>query len=362
MKKAGFTVNFMLAGFTPGDAQSNYVLSKARILREWGVRVNIYADHIAPEFGAMVQQSRFYQDTGQGILWFHYAIYSPNIEIALASRDYKIMDFHGISPPRLFKNQNPHLEMLCQKGLDLLPSLRDKFDQYVVHTEYIRDELEGLGFPPEKIHKIFLCIDTAVFETARDAELAQSLSKMDYFLLIGRIVPQKDVLALIEIFAGINRAKPETVLVLVGTRQHAENYQKQIDRLIEKHNLANRVMFTEQVNNKAVLAELLAHAKFLFVTSEWESFCVPIAESLYFEVPVVVADAPPMPEVAGKGGVVIDKRDVKTAVQKVLHLLDHPQEYAMLKTNAAEQSKNYTDIALAENLKKFFSHLVRRPS
>jgi type IV secretory pathway ATPase VirB11/archaellum biosynthesis ATPase len=307
-------VNFMTAGLTPGDALSNYLISAARILRQWGARVTIYADHIAPQYGAMAQHSHFYQDTGQGILWFFYSLYSPNVEIALASRDYKMMDYHGISPPRLFTGQNPQLEMACQQGIDLLPDLGDKFDQYIVHTEYIRSQLQDLGYPPEKIHKIFYCVDNAVFDGAHDAELVAQLSQMTYFLLVGRIVPQKDVLSLLEIFAGINRVKPDTVLILVGNREQTPQYQRQIDDLIAAKGITNRVMFTGQVNNPAVLAALFQQAKLLFVTSEWESFCVPIAESLYFGVPVAVTDTPPMPEVAGPAGVVFDKQKVAAAV------------------------------------------------
>jgi glycosyltransferase involved in cell wall biosynthesis len=351
-------VNFMTAGLTPGDALSNYLISAARILRQWGARVTIYADHIAPQYGAIAQHSHFYQDTGQGILWFFYSLYSPNVEIALASRDYKMMDYHGISPPRLFTGQNPQLEMACQQGIDLLPDLSDKFDQYIVHTEYIRSQLQDLGYPPEKIHKIFYCVDNAVFDGAHDAELAAQLSQMTYFLLVGRIVPQKDVLSLLEIFAGINRVKPDTVLILVGNREQTPQYQRQIDDLIAAKGITNRVMFTGQVNNPAVLAALFQQAKLLFVTSEWESFCVPIAESLYFGVPVAVTDTPPMPEVAGPAGVVFDKQKVAAAVAQILTLLDNPDQYQTLAAAASERAQLYTDDVLAQNIQKLLAHIA----
>ncbi len=350
------TVHIMATGLTPGDALSNFAISSMRILRQWGIKVNLYAENIAPEYGAIAQHPRYYPNTGNDFLWFHYSIYTENLPIALNSKDYKIMDFHGISPPHLFHGQNKHLAILCQKGLDFLPSLNDKFDGYVVHSEYSREWLESLGYPPELITKVFYCIDTSIF-TETDAELAVSLSKLDYFLLVGRIVPQKDVLALIEIFSHINMKRPETVLILVGSRRQTEKYQLQIDRLIQQKGLKNRVMFTGQVNNPSVLAALFTHARLLVVTSEWESFCVPVAESLHFGVPTAVHNIPPLPEVAGPAGLVFDKADPQKAAQDVLALLDDTEQYQQMSQMAHNWAAQYTDEALAENMKAMFNRL-----
>lgn len=351
------TIHIMTAGLTPGDAISNFVISSGRILREWGVKVYLYADNIAPQYGGLARHSRFYPNNGKDFLWFHYSIYADNVEIALNSRDYKIMDFHGICPPRLFEGQNDHLRYLCQRGYDVLPSLYDKFDSFVVHTEYSREWLHSLNFPADEITKVFYCIDTSVF-TGEDGALAASLQKLDYFLMVGRIVPQKDVLALVNIFSHINQQKPETVLVLVGTRHQAGKYQQQIEKLIAQRGLQERVMFTDQVNNPAVLEALFRHAKLLFVTSEWESFCVPIAESLHFGTPTAVHQEPPMPEVAGPAGLVFDKADPKAAAAQVLALLNDQERYQQLCQLAPEWSAQYSDASLADNIQQLFSRLA----
>lgn len=350
------TIHIMTAGLTPGDALSNFAISSRRILREWGTTVHLYADHIAPQYGGIARHSRFYPNSGTDFLWFHYSIYADNVEIALASRDKKMMDFHGICPPRLFDGQNEHMAYLCQQGLDVLPTLHDKFGSYVVHSEYSREWLQSLNYPADKINKLFYCIDTSMF-TGEDEELAASLTQLDYFLMVGRIVPQKDVLALVEIFSQINRARPSTVLILVGTRQQAGKYQQQIEALIAQKGLQNRVLFTDQVNNPAVLEALFRHAKLLFVTSEWESFCVPIAESLHFGVPTAVHDVPPLPEVAGPAGLVFDKANPTAAATQVLALLADETRYQTMRQATTVWAAQYTDSALAENVKQLFTRL-----
>lgn len=350
------TIHIMTAGLTPGDAISNFVLSSGRILRDWGANVYLYADHVAPQLANVARHSRFYPNTGAEFLWFHYSLYADNLALALDSRDFKIMDFHGICPPRLFAGQNEHLAFLCQQGLDVLPSLYDRFNHYVVHTEYSREWLQSLNFPADNIHKIFYCIDTSVF-TGEDAELAAALSKLDYFLMVGRIVPQKDVLALVEIFSHVNQARPSTVLILVGTRQQTGKYQQQIEGLIAQKGLQNRVLFTGQVNNPAVLEALFRHARLLFVTSEWESFCVPIAESLHFGVPTAVHQVPPLPEVAGPAGLVFDKADPAAAAAQVLAVLADEGRYQAMRRATTAWAAQYSDDALTENLKQLFSRI-----
>lgn len=353
MSRERLRVNLMTAGFTPGDAISNYIQTLARILRGWGARVEIYADAIASELHTVAQPSHLYQPTGRDLLWFHYSIYADNIERALASPDYTFMDYHGVCPPRLFHDQNPHLEFLCQRGLDLLPSMAGRFDQVIFHSEDSRRELLAAGFAPETMHKFYHTVDTTRLAGAADRELSALLSKLTYFLLVGRIVPQKDVAAAIELFARVHRARPDAFLFLVGTRDQAKGYQRELDGLVARHGLQERVVFTEQVSNPAVLAALYQHATMLIVTSEWESFCIPIAESLYFSVPAAVHDQEPMTEIAGPGGLIFDKRQPDEAARSLVALLDDPASYAALSAAARAQAGHYTDAALAANVLAF---------
>lgn len=336
----------MTATLAPGDAIGNYILTSARLWRTWGARVDLFADSVAPVYGGIARPSSFYLPTGRSILWFHYSIYADNVQQAITSRDFKVMDFHGISPPHLFRGQDRYMEVLCQKGYDVLPTLRDVFDFYVVHSEYTRQVLLEHGFDGRKVYKVPLCVDTNRFDMATDARLATQLQQLEYFLLIGRIVPQKDILSLLQIFAHIHAQQSNTVLILVGSRSIAADYQKQVDRQIEQLGLKERVIFTEQVNNTAVLAELLRHAKLLFVTSEWETFCVPVVEAMYFGVPAVVHHIPPLPEVVGEAGLVVDKHKREEVRTAVLQLLNDPARYQQLRQAARARAQQFTDKAL----------------
>jgi glycosyltransferase involved in cell wall biosynthesis len=348
----------MTAGLTPGDAISNYIFSKARLLREMGATVHVYADFIHPDLAHAAHHSSLYQSTGRAILWYHFSLYADNVQIAMDSADYKVMDYHGVCPPRLFQGQNEHLRYLCQTGLDVLPDFVSHFQRYVVHTEYTRDQLVEFGCAPEDVHKISLCVDTSRLMDGEDQTLTALLSRLDYFLFVGRVVPQKDILASLRIFAEVQRQRPDMIYVIVGTRDQTARYQRQIDRFIKSHDLGRRVLFTDHVSNPALLAALFSRATFYLATSEWESFCVPLAESLFFCVPTVVHDVPPLPEVVGPAGVVIDKHDPQTAARHILAVLDDAQRYEELAAAARQWAEQYTDQALARNLRRFLRHVA----
>ena len=344
------TLNIMTAALSPGDAIGNYILTSARLWRQWGVHVNIYADSVHPLYKRVAHPSRLYWPTGRAILWYHYSIYADNVAIARASTDWKVMDFHGITPPHLFAEQNPQLQLLCQQGWDTLPTLAHNFAVCVVHSDATRQTLLEHSFAPDTIVKLPLCVDTFRLAGPTVPGLATPLAQLDYLLLVGRLVPQKDVLAAVDILAVIVQQRPSTHLILVGSREAAPSYQQQLDQAIAEKGLTDHVLFAGQINETAVLATLFQQAKFLLVTSEWESFCVPIVEAMYFGVPPLVHNIAPLPEIAGAAGIVIDKRQIAETAATILTLWQDEAAYQQHVAAARHRAAAFTDKALAQAL------------
>jgi len=347
-------VNIMTASIVPGDAIGNYILTLRRLLEQEGKEVRLFADHVAPQYGDVARLSQYYRP-GTGTLWYHYSIYADNLEQILKPAGFKIMDYHGVSPPGLLQKYDPHLAHLCQQGVDELPSYSEAFDLSIVHSEYTREELQRLGF--RGVHKLPLVVDTSRFSGAEDAILSELLQQFSYLLFVGRMVPQKDILAMIEIFARFHRLQPEAVLVLVGGRHLARVYQREIGRLIKRHQLEERVLFTGQVNDASMLTSLYLYAKFTLITSEWESFCVPIVESMTFGTPLIIHSTPPLPEVMGEAGIIIDKRDPAAASAAIHKLWNHKEAYTKLVEVCVERANAFTEAALASQLLSLFGEV-----
>ncbi len=350
------SVRIMTASLTPGDAIGHYILTTARLLRRWGVEVTLFADHIDPALATLASPSSFYRPDGEGVLWFHYSIYSDNLALARSSPDMTILDYHGISPPHLFAGQNDYLAELCRRGQAELPHLAHTFHAHIVHSTLMRDELAAHGFGVDRTHVIPLVVDATRLGTP-DPDLAAWLQRLEYLLFVGRVTPQKDVAAIVRLAAAVRQRRPQTCLIVAGGRHLAPAYQRELNALTRRLGLAGRVLFTDQVNNPAVLAALYTHATFYVALSEWESFCVPLVEAAFFGTPAVVHHIPPLPEVVGPAGLVIDKHRPAEAAARLAHYLDHPQAYHALRQTAHAWGQRYTDQALAENLRYFFDDL-----
>ncbi|MCB0035697.1 MAG: glycosyltransferase, partial [Anaerolineales bacterium] len=107
-------------------------------------------------------------------------------------------------------------------------------------------------------------------------------------------------------------------------------------------------------------AQLFEHAKFLVVTSEWESFCVPLVEAMYFGVPPVVHQIDPLPEVSGAAAVVVDKHRPLQVAERLVSLLDDAAAYGTLQTAARKRAQHFTDASLEQAMLTLFKDGIRQ--
>ncbi len=349
-------VSIMTASLTPGDAIGNYVLTLKRLLEKSGVEVQLYADHIEPHFGTIARPATDYRP-GPGTLWYHYSIYADSIAQIDKPAEAKIIDYHGVSPPRLFGDYDSRLSELCRRGEAELLHYSKAFNLSIVHSDYTRQELLRLGF--DNVRRLPLVVDTSRFSGSEDVALSGWLSRLSYLLFVGRIVPQKDILSMLKVFRFFHQAQPEAVLVLAGGRHLAPRYQREIDREVRCHRLEDRVLFTGQINRPTMLTSLYRHAQFTLITSEWESFCVPIVESMAFGTPLVVHDIPPLPEVMGRAGIVIDKGRPAAAATAINELWHGQANYPDLVQSCIQRAGAFTEVALASQLQALLEDVFR---
>lgn len=342
-------IHMMTPVLTTGDAIGNYMLSLQRVFGQLGVSVRLYADHIDPAYRHQARPTAAYRPTGQDILWFHYSIWADNFAVLQQSSDFKVLDYHGITPPHLSAEFDPRLAALCQKGIAALPAHANVFDWCIYHADNGRWDLEEAGYT--RFSKVRLPVDTAFFGMKEDETLAGLLRKLEYILFVGRIVPQKDVLGIIRVFAEVQKRKSDACLFLVGGTDVLPGYVEQSRSEIKRLGVEGRVQMTGKISDRAALTTMYRHAKFLISLSEWENCCVPSGEAMFFGLPVINAGAVPMPENVGDAGVTIDKTNPPSSGQLIASVWDDPQTYAQLQANALRRASWFTDDALAEALR-----------
>jgi glycosyltransferase involved in cell wall biosynthesis len=330
-------------------------VSLQRVFRKLGVSVRLYADHIDPAFKHDARPTSAYRPTGQDIVYFHYSIWSENFAALDKSTDFKIMDYHGVAPPHLSMDFDPKMAALCQAAIDALPKYSSVFDWCVYHAENGRWDLEEAGY--KNFSKVRLPVDTSFFGIEEDQALSEMLKQLEYVLFVGRIVPQKDALAIVRVFGELHKYRPDACLFMVGGHDVLPGYVQQVRDEIKRHGIGERVRMTDKISNRAMLTSLYRHAKFLVSLSEWENCCVPTGEAMFFRLPVINAGAVPLPENVGDAGVLIDKTDPVSAARMINEVWENPSTYAELQENAVKRSGWFTDEALLENVAKLMRDL-----
>jgi L-malate glycosyltransferase len=341
-------IHMMTPVLTTGDAIGNYMISLRRAFAQLGVTVRLYADYIDPAYQDTARPTAAYHPTGSDILWFHYSIWSENFAVLDQSTDFKVMDYHGITPAHLMQD-DPRLAAYCDQAIKALPAYSRFFDWCIYHADNGLDDLQPAGYT--RFSKVRLPVDTAFFGLKEDEELAALVRQLDYILFVGRIVPQKDVLSIVRVFAEVQKQRPDAVLFLVGGTDVLPPYVERVRDEIRRLGIQSRVQMTGKISDRAALTTLYRHANFLICLSDWESFFVPAVEALSFGVPVIYTGEPPVSENVGDAGVVIDKRDPVDAARRINAVWENDEVYCQLQANALRRSDWFTDAALSEALR-----------
>src|SRR5699024_7456552 len=120
------------------------------------------------------------------------------------------------------------------------------------------------------------------------------------FITIGRLSPEKDHMKLIKSFFDLSKTHPDTRLYIVGEGA----LKTQLEQLVDRLNLNNRVIFTGQLNNPY---PLLSMCDCFVLSSNYEGQAIVLLEALILEKPIITTDVPgPRSVVEGGYGLIVE--------------------------------------------------------
>lgn len=115
----------------------------------------------------------------------------------------------------------------------------------------------------------------------------QESSKEDYFLFVGRIVKEKGIFTLLNSYISYLKAGGTYNLILAGN--YYPKIKREIDRLIERHDIQNKIILKGAVANNQIY-NLMNCAKALIVPSPFEAFGLITAEAMFNKCLVIGMD------------------------------------------------------------------------
>ena len=231
------------------------------------------------------------------------------------------MIYHNITPPEFFRPYSPAATALTEYGYKGVEYLKDKIDYCLAVSSYNRSDLLRMGYTcPIDIRPILIRFED--YKQTPDEETIRKYSDgKKNLIFVGRIAPNKKQEDVIRAFYHYKKRNPESRLILVGSYSGMENYYNRLVKYAAALGLKEDVVFTGHIKFSAILAFYRIADVFVCMSAH-EGFCVPLAEAMFFDVPIVALDTSAISDTLGGSGFLVDDNDpvfVSRVIDRVLN-------------------------------------------
>ena len=295
-------VGILIPTLADGDAVGNDAIGMAKHLRGRGLEVSFFTMRNATDEPSMPMEelASAFTDPDDVLIYHHSIGYEPAVrEMERTVCRRKAVKYHNVTPPKFFEKLNPEVARGCQDGIEQVARLADTSAHFWSDSKYNGEHMQE--FRPGRAFSEIAPFHQAddLLQLEPDYRAAMGLDDWaTNILLVGRVVPNKNVPLAVEAFAEYRRLyDPRARLVIAGD-QPVPEHAAEVRTAIEKLGQAGHAFITGKVST-AQLKALYLTADALLVTSFHEGFCVPLIEAMGLRVPVV---AVPNAAVPGTGG------------------------------------------------------------
>ncbi len=312
-------VHQFIPNFAPRTAVGNHTLQVQAVLREMGVRSDIFVAEAAPALAGSSRPYRDYAGDGPAVFVYQASTGSAMAEYLAQRPEPKVVNYHNLTPVSLFGAWEPQVGAELSLGRQQLADLAPATTLGIAVSAYNRGELDALGYRSTTV--VPLLIDLAGFDDKgvdEDAltRLHDQAGPGSCWLFVGRIAPNKAQHDLLKALAVYRRVyDPAARLRLVGgSSSHA--YLTALQRYRSALQLDDAVDIVGEVSD----GELAAHyqAADVFVcASDHEGFCIPLLEAMHHGLPIVAYASSAVPETLGSAGVVLASKAPTTMAAAV---------------------------------------------
>jgi len=307
-------VHQVLAGAAGRDAITNHALATQQVIREMGLRSEIFVDdaHVAPEVAERVHAHYDWDRVASAddLAILHYSIDSPAFEFVLTRARACALHYHNVTPPELLWRDMPHLAAQCRDGRDHLTRFEGRIARCASDSIFNARELESAGLPSAQVVGI---LRQALGVPPRHSRRPMTPIRM---LFVGRGVPNKCQHDLILAAGALAENGVSAELRLVGSWGGSRAYLERCRRLIRSLDIESSVVFRDSLSDND-LAREYADADVFVCLSEHEGYCVPLLEAMAANLPIVAFNAGAVPETLGGAGLLLDDKSPSLVAETV---------------------------------------------
>lgn len=231
-----------------------------------------------------------------------------------------IITLHDVIPYRMPETvSNRYLKIFSE----YIPKIVPLCDGIITVSNFSKkDIVKSFNFPENKIYVTHLASEDIY--KPMDKRISRYVARKyysiteDYILYVGGFSPRKNILGLIDSFSKlITSYKKPLFLVIAGKKGESYNIYKE---RTEKLNISDKVLFPGFISIEHL--PYIYNAANLFVyPSFYEGFGLPPIEAMACGIPVITSNTTSLPEVVGKGALLINPLNKTNLCEAMLEVL-----------------------------------------
>ncbi|KAA3639845.1 MAG: glycosyltransferase family 1 protein [Proteobacteria bacterium] len=267
-----------------------------------------------------------------------YILHSPNF-ILMPFDGPSLATIHDLSYIHYRQTQPKYRLRFLDREI---PKTLKQARQIITVSQSVKAELMDVyGLADNQISVTRLGVDQR-FKPLSVADCQEVLTTFDlshrhYFLAVATREPRKNLLRLIQAYAGLpSITKEQYPLVLVGDRGWLNRELNQFIKRYQQH-----IRLSGYID-QAQLHQLYAAATMTLIPSLYEGFGLPIIESMACGTPVLTSDVGAMQEVAGGHALLCRPLQANDIKEKLQWAIDNPEWRQQAAVNGLNHSQQFT--------------------
>jgi len=209
------------------------------------------------------------------------------------------------------------------------------------------DIIRHLRIPKAQVQAIYLAADGTYTPNAspEDAQIRRDLGlQPGYLLYLGGFDIRKNLEAVFQAFARVHKALgKECILVIAGKLPEKDSdFAPNPRRLMREAGVPQEAVKLVGFVPEASKPALYRGARVFFFPSRYEGFGLPPLEAMACGTPVVGSNTASLPEVVGKGGMLLAPDNIDGMAEALLEMLTNDERHEQIAAQALEQAARFS--------------------
>lgn len=255
------------------------------------------------------------------------------------------------------KETSPVSKILQESLWKISESIHKPCDVVIAPTKYVGNDLRT-RWKGVRVAVIPGAVELSQFANRKERTVLRKKLGFDkeiVFMSVGRLSPEKHYDSLITSFSMMLMKYPDARLVFIG----GGLARRELEYIVKVLGIEHAVRFVGEIPYEVLIKKNYYSLGDVFVTpSTWDTQGLSVVEALASGLPVVAFRYRAMPEVIGKGGILVRHMDQYGFAQAMGELAGDKKLREKLGAVAVNQSKKYEIKTHVHNLLELYQELI----